>query len=283
MNNFVGVFGEIAPVVGLSALGSDVVWHDERVAFGGAPVWTDATGTIVVSGELVLDNADELRLKLRLPDADPGVLLAELYLLHGAKAGLHALGMLAVAIWDTREKRLLLMRDGVGARTLYYATNGRAWWFSARLRALRRCPAVSSDISLTALQKYLTFAFVPGADTLWQDVSELRPGTTLTLPEGETQTYWEPAESVWAPDEPLESHAMRLRELVEDAVRVRLPATGPVGVYLSGGLDSSLVTALAARDASGLILIPSTSGRSIPTSWRFLASSPSTATHATIS
>ena len=56
---------------------------------------------------------------------------------------------------------------------------------------------------------------------------------------------------MWAPDEPLESHAMRLRELVEDAVRVRLPATGPVGVYLSGGLDSSLVTALAARDASG--------------------------------
>ena len=107
---------------------------------GGAPVWTDATGAIVVSGELVLDNADELRLKLRLPDADPGVLLAELYLLHGAKAGLHALGMFAVAIWDTREKRLLLMRDGVGARTLYYATNGRAWWFSARLRAL---PAMS--------------------------------------------------------------------------------------------------------------------------------------------
>ena len=251
MNNFVGVFGEVAPVAGLSALGSDVVWHDERVAFGGAPVWTDPTGTIVVSGELVLDNADELRLKLRLPDADPGVLLAELYLQYGAEAGLYALGMFAVAIWDTREKRLLLMRDGVGARTLYYATNGRAWWFSARLRALRRSPAVSSDISLTALQKYLTFAFVPGADTLWQNVSELRPGTTLTLPEGETQTYWEPVESMGDPDEPLESHAMRLRELVEDAVRVRLPATGPVGVYLSGGLDSSLVTALAARDASG--------------------------------
>ena len=71
MNNFVGVFGEVAPVAGLSALGSDAVWHDERVAFGGAPVWTDTTGTIVVSGELVLDNADELRLELRLPDAAP--------------------------------------------------------------------------------------------------------------------------------------------------------------------------------------------------------------------
>ena len=240
MNNFVGVFGEVAPVAGLSALGSDVVWHDERVAFGGAPVWTDTTGTIVVSGELVLDNADELRLELRLPDADPGMLLAELYRQHGTEAGLHALGMFAVAIWDTRKKQLLLLRDGVGARTLYHATNGRTWWFSARLRTLRRSPAVSSDISLTALQKYLTFAFVPGADTLWQDVSELRPGTTLTLPDGETQTYWEPAESVWDPAEPLEKYALRLRELVEEAVRVRLPATGAVGVYLSGGLGQQL-------------------------------------------
>ena len=71
MNNFVGVFGEVAPVAGLNALGSDVVWQDEGVAFGGAPVWTDTTGTIVVSGELVLDNADELRLETQIARCGP--------------------------------------------------------------------------------------------------------------------------------------------------------------------------------------------------------------------
>ena len=251
MNNFIGVFGAPDPTAALSSLGVEPVWHDQNVAFGGAPVWTDSAGVIVVSGEVVLDNADDLRRALELRDAPSGTLLAELYLRYGAKAGQHALGMFAVAIWDAPQKKLILMRDGVGARTLYYATDGRVWWFGARLRALRRCPVVSGEISLTALRKYLTFAFVPGAETLWRDISELRPGTTLTLPERETQTYWEPAECVCDPNEPLEVHAKRLRVLVEDAVRVRLPATGPVGISLSGGLDSSLVTALAARDAPG--------------------------------
>jgi asparagine synthase (glutamine-hydrolysing) len=86
---------------------------------------------------------------------------------------------------------------------------------------------------------------------MWRDVRELRPGTALTLPDGETHAYWEPQEGACDPDEPLEGYAARLRSLLEEAVRVRLPDTGPVGVYLSGGLDSSLVTALAARDAPG--------------------------------
>ena len=147
-------------------------------------MWTDAAGAIIVSGEIAPDNADDLRSTLELPNADAGELLVELYLLYGAKAGQHALGMFAVAVWDAQQRQVVLMRDGVGARTLYYATDGRAWWFAMRLRALQRCPTVSSEISLTALRKYLTFGFVPGAETLWRDVSELRPGTALTLPSG---------------------------------------------------------------------------------------------------
>ncbi|HLV80807.1 MAG TPA: asparagine synthase C-terminal domain-containing protein, partial [Chthonomonadaceae bacterium] len=104
---------------------------------------------------------------------------------------------------------------------------------------------------LTALRNYLACAFVPGAETLWQDVRELRPGTTLTVPGGEITSWWEPAEGEWDPDAPLEAHARRLRPLLEEAVRVCLPEAGPTGVFLSGGLDSSLVTALAARYAPG--------------------------------
>jgi asparagine synthase (glutamine-hydrolysing) len=251
MSEFLGVLGVPDAAGALRSVGREPAWHDRDVAFGGAPVWTDAAGEIVVSGDLLLDNAGELRRELERPGASDGELLAELYRRHGADLGRHALGMYAAAVWDARLRRLLLIRDGVGARTLYYARHGRAWWFAARLRTLRRTPAVSGEISLTALRAYLACAFVPGAETLWRDASELRPGAALSLPDGEIHSFWEPAQGNWDPEEPVESHAGRLRDLLQEAVRVRLPASGPVGIYLSGGLDSSLVTALAARDAPG--------------------------------
>jgi asparagine synthase (glutamine-hydrolysing) len=253
MNDWIGVYGTPEPAAALRSLGHEPCWHDREVAFSGAPVWTDAASELVVSGDVLLDNAAELRTALGLPGAGEGELLAELYRRHGPDMGQHALGMFAAAVWDTRQRRLLLLRDGVGARTLYYAREGRAWWFAARLRTLRRTPAVTGEISLTAVRAYLTCAFVPGAETLWRDASELRPGTTLSLPDGEIHSYWEPVEAVADPEEPAETHPARLRALLEEAVRVRLPVEGPVGIYLSGGLDSSLVTALAARDAPGLV------------------------------
>ena len=82
-----------------------------------------------------------------------------------------------------------------------------------------------------------------------EDVKEILPGTTLELPGGEIQTYWEPAETQCDEEGTLEEHAIRLRELLEEAVRARMPRTGPVCVFLSGGIDSSLVTALVARFA----------------------------------
>jgi asparagine synthase (glutamine-hydrolysing) len=249
--DFIGVHGVSDPAGALRALGVEAAWSDRQVAFGGAPVWTDASGTVVVSGEVTLDNEDALRRVLGCPAARGGSLLAELYRRDGAHAGQRALGMFAVAVWDARAGRLLLLRDGVGARTLYYASDGRGCWFASRLRALRRTPAVSSSISLTALRNYLTCAFVPGDETMWRDAHELRPGTALSVPEGEVVSFWEPSEGACEPDAPLETHAARLRPLLEDAVRARLPASGPAGVFLSGGLDSSLVTALAARYAPG--------------------------------
>ena len=251
MSSFVGLFGGSEPAQTLASFGAKPTWHDEAVAFAGAPSWTDLNGAVVVSGEVVLDNAEELRRSLELHESEDGQLLAELYLRYEENAGRHALGMFSVAIWDSRTDHLVLMRDGVGARTMYYATDGRRWWFGSRLRAVRSLAEVSNDISLTALRNYLTFAFVPGSETMWQSISELRPGVALRIPTGEMRTYWEPEEGVPYPSDSIDDHARRLRPLLEDSVRVRLPKSGPVGVYLSGGLDSSLVTALAVRDATG--------------------------------
>ncbi|HEX7243051.1 MAG TPA: asparagine synthase-related protein [Longimicrobiaceae bacterium] len=249
---FAGVLGGPDPSAALRRLGVDPAWRGDGVVLGGGPVETDRSGRWTACGDAVLDNAEELRRALGLPGAGPLALLAELVRAHGADAGAHALGMYAVAVWDAAERRLLLLRDGAGARTAYLAGDAaQGWSFAARLRALRRAPGVPGDVDPVALRDYLTCAFVPGERTMWKGVRELRPGTALALPDGREHVFWEPRERVEDPDAPLEAHAARLRALLEEAVRARLPRSGPVGVYLSGGVDSSLVTALAARQAPG--------------------------------
>ncbi len=249
---FCGVWGVQDPAEALGKLGVEAVWHDKRIAFGGAPLWRDSTGEIVISGDVVLANAAELRSRSDSPEAEHGELLAELIRCHGTNAGRHALGMFAVAAYNRRTGEAMLLRDSIGGRTLYYADDGReGCWFAGRLHHLRRCPAVSRAISLPALQHYLTCAFVPGEQTLWEDVRELAPGTARALRDRTIHTYWEPREGDWDPNEPPESCARRLRPLLEEAVQNVLPAHGPTGVFLSGGLDSSLVAALAKRYAHG--------------------------------
>lgn len=253
-NDFGGVFASRTPPgVALRDLGLEPAWQGDRLALGGAPVWAHPDGSVVVSGELVLDNHRELESELALPSVEPHRLVAELYRRDGPAAIRLLQGMFALAIWDSARGSVLLARDSLGARTLYYATDGSGWWFSARLHRLRRAPCVSGAISLTAMRNYLTYAYVPGSETLWRDVRELRPGTTMTLPRGQIDSFWEPNEGQWDPAEPITEQAMRLRAALEDAVRVRLPEVGPVGVLLSGGLDSSVVTALSARQAPGRV------------------------------
>lgn len=248
-----GVWNQSNPAEAIRCLGVEAVWHDARIAFGGGTVWMDSSEEWVVCGDIILNNAPELRRNLGLPEASEGQLLAELIARHGAEeAGRQALGMFAVAVYNRRTGELLLLRDSVGARTLYYAEDGaQGCWFAARLHTLKRSPAVSDELSLPALQHYLTCAFVPGEQTLWKNARELAPGTVCRFPGRVTSIYWSLRESIWDDAEPLESCATRLRPLLEDSVRRVLPSLGAVGVFLSGGLDSSLVTALAKQFASG--------------------------------
>ena len=264
----------------LHRAGVEPVFVDGGIAFGRAvrdaasPCFSapkhGTSERFVVAGDILIDNTADLRRALGLGDVDDATLFAELFALYGIDAGRQALGMYAVAVWDRQERTLTLVRDGLGARTMYYGRSGQALWFGTRLSTVHRAPGMSSEISLTALRDYLICAFVPGTQTMWRDIQEVRPGTALTLagwpPNPQfwgdmtdsssssfrrTHQFWEPVERESDPNEPLESAAARLRPLLDDAVRVRLPSTGPVGVFLSGGLDSSLVTAIAARDAVG--------------------------------
>ncbi|MDT0441411.1 asparagine synthetase B family protein [Streptomyces johnsoniae] len=201
-------------------------------------------------GEVTLFNAPELRARLgagAVPrDCPDGELLLHCYAKLGTAGLAAADGMFALAVADGDE--LVLIRDHVGARTLFTARAGTAWAASTSLRALGRWPGLRTGLHLPAVRSFLTFAYLPGRETLLRGVHELLPGRCLRLRADGTrteETFWEPAEDV--EELPPAEHAARLRALLEDATARRLPAAGPVSVLLSGGVDSSLVTALAAR------------------------------------
>lgn len=254
-NALMGVYGAADPARALRSAGTAPALVEGPLALGGAPLYTDATGTVTVAGEVWLDNPAETCAAAGgagVPGEHGALLAAAVQRLGTRAAAARASGMIAAVVVDRGRGTVTLIRDSVGARTLYTARQGEVWWFAARLRALRRTPAVSATLSLTALRNYLTCAFVPGEETMWRDARELGPGTAMSLPDGAFCRTWEHEERVTEPGASLERHAARLRPVLEQAVRARLPARGAaVTVLLSGGLDSSLVTALAVRQHDG--------------------------------
>ncbi|GAA6623288.1 asparagine synthetase B family protein [Scytonema sp. NUACC26] len=237
----------------------DIAWRDEKVAVflprTASGVLTEkfalaGEGRFVVVGDIWLTNQAQLLQNLGIESNNFGLnslqLVANLWERWGSECLNQLVGMFALVIWDREKQVLWLVRDRVGARTLYYTTTGSVRWIAPQLRTL--APHRSSDLDLVALRDYLCCAFVPGERTLWQQVRELRPGTVLQLPECKVQAYWQLQEKITAIDKPLVWHSDRLRQLLDQVVREYLPPENePVGVFLSGGLDSSSITALAAE------------------------------------
>ncbi|MFI6334338.1 asparagine synthetase B family protein [Streptomyces sp. NPDC050535] len=209
-------------------------------------------------GEVTLHNRAELHTALAAdsapapPGCPDGELLLRCWARLGARGIALAEGMFALAVLDGTE--LVLIRDHVGARTLFYARADDSWAASTSLRALRRWPALGTGLNLAAVRSFLTFAYLPGEETLLRGVREVLPGRVLRLAADGTVTehvYWEPREHLndaadLAYDDPSD-HVLALRALLEEATACRLPEAEGVGVLLSGGIDSSLVTALAAK------------------------------------
>lgn len=236
------VGGDPIAVIGPHALG---VLDGPGVARG-----PFTAGELTAVGEVTLFDADRLRARLGADAPPPGSPDGELLLHTYARFGLDGVaaaeGMFALAIVDGPD--LVLLRDHVGSRTLFHATSPAGWAASTSLRALRHWPAVRTGLHLPAVRSFLTFAYLPGRETLLRDVHEVLPGRCVRLrPDGThtEHTYWEPRETT--DDRTTAEHTLALRELLEQAVARRLPAGAGVGVLLSGGIDSSLVTALAAK------------------------------------
>ena len=166
----------------------------------------------------------------------------------------HALeGMFAFAIWDTRTRTLLVARDRFGEKPLFYATPGDDLAFASELTALAAGAEVGAELDPVAVDEFFVYGYVPGERSILAGVRQLPPGHLLTWQPGGAvaeRRYWSPpAAAVSEPGESLDDLVGELGRLLAKSVRSRLIADVPLGVFLSGGVDSTLIAAIAARES----------------------------------
>jgi asparagine synthase (glutamine-hydrolysing) len=161
-------------------------------------------------------------------------------------------GMFAFALWDGRRRRILLARDRVGKKPLYFAWDGRRLTFASEIKSLRVCPWIDSTPVWEAVPRYLAWGYVPWPDTMFAGIRQLAPGSWMVLEGGrlsEPVPYWSPpvAKSMAGSRVSWEHATARIDELLRVAVERRLVSDVPLGVLLSGGLDSSAIVAIMAE------------------------------------
>jgi len=182
--------------------------------------------------------------------SDTEVIL-HLYQEEGEKCVERLNGQWAFAIWDAPKRKLFLSRDRLGVRPLFYARAGDTFIFASEIKALAACPEVEFQLDLESLDQIFTFWVTLPSNTAFRNIKQLPPGHSIVLEDGmmRVSEYWRMA---LAPERLEERESVlidELRALLLDATRIRLRSDVPVGAYLSGGLDSSLITALAKQAA----------------------------------
>lgn len=229
------------------------------LAGGHQPIFNE-TGeiAIVFNGEIY--NFQELRRRLlasghQFRTHSDTEVVVHLYEEEGLECLTHLDGMFAFAIWDGRTQELVIARDRLGEKPLLYSHDSRGLVFGSELRALLAAPwPVSTQLDVGAVSRYLTFMSVPEPGTMLTAVAKLPAGHYLRCrPDArmEVRSYWDLTDWEVVPGRSEASYLEELGALLDDAVRERLIADVPIGAFLSGGVDSSVVTALMARHTNG--------------------------------
>ena len=221
---------------------------------GGHQPLCDERGRVWVAQNGEIYNHDTLRGELRADGHDfrsrcDTEVLPHLFERYGPGLCEHLHGKFALAVWDTHERRGLLARDRLGVKPLYYAIVDGLLVFGSELKSVIASGLVSDQLDPEALAAFLMLGFVPGPMTPLRDVRKLMPGERLIVGDGRVRSerYWHYPNPEPDPGPSSEEWAERLIAELDDAVRVRLMSDVPLGVMLSGGLDSSLIVALMAR------------------------------------
>ncbi len=250
---------------------SEGLWADETVALGmrrlsiidlhtgEQPVYSeDKSVVVVMNGELY--NFREVRADLekhghKFETQTDTEILPHLYEEYGDSMLEHINGMFAFALWDKRRQKLLIARDKFGEKPIYYGVFDGKLIFASEPKVLLANPAVKAEINLDSLRSYLSFDYIPAPNSIYKGISKLPAAHFLTVEKGEIKTrrYWNLSWQKPAPEQgrngrsTLENSAEELRELLADAVRMRLVSDVPLGILLSGGVDSSTVAAFATQ------------------------------------
>src|SRR5215468_5839027 len=176
--------------------------------------------------------------------------IVHLYEEYGRDCVHHLRGMYAFAIWDRPKRRLFIARDRLGIKPLYYRYDGKTLLFGSEIKTILAHPGVTTEFNRSMLAEYLSFGYIPEAETMYTGIRKLLPGHTLEIAEGgepRISQYWDL--NVKSDDDvrPREYYVKKYRELLEGCVASHLMSDVPLGVFLSGGLDSSAVAALTTK------------------------------------
>ncbi len=218
----------------------------------------DGTVHVVMNGEIY--NFRELRAELEATghvfstQSDTEVIV-HLYEEFGADCVQKLRGMFAFSLWDDRRKRLLIARDRLGKKPLYYGTFAGRLAFASELKALLQLPDVERELNWTSVGHLFSYLTTPSEESIIQGVHKLPPGHVMLLEAGkepQIHRYWDvDFKADYSQTE--EQWVEGLRELLMESVRIRMDCDVPYGAFLSGGLDSSAVVALMARQSSSPI------------------------------
>ncbi len=225
---------------------------------GSQPMYSDDKQIVIVfNGELYnyIEVKQQLNHKKYKTRSDTEVFL-NLYIEKGLKGLDLTRGMFGAAIWDGTRKKLVLMRDRFGKKPLYYYFDDECLIFGSEIKSILEHPDVPRRLSMRALDHYLTWLAVPEPDTMFDGIHKLAPGHVLEVDlcgNQELIRYWR----LDFPENPLAANRLEATDLLvqnlEDAIRVRLRSDVPLGVLLSGGVDSSAIVAIASRHASSVL------------------------------
>ena len=229
---------------------------------------TNEDGSVVVIFNGEIYNYRALRESLaqrghRFKTDGDGETIAHLYEEYGATTPEHLRGMFAIALWDKRRGRLLLARDRLGQKPLYFYRDRHIFAFASEIKALLAHPDVprvsrfNADDPSARCMDYLSFGYLPAPDTAFRGIHMLEPARTLEVSmagDVHERCYWKLDKL--APPEPTaktDDYLSELREKMDESLKLRLISDVPLGAFLSGGLDSSLIVALMRRHSNATI------------------------------
>jgi asparagine synthase (glutamine-hydrolysing) len=156
-------------------------------------------------------------------------------------------GMFGFAIWDEKQRKLLLARDHIGIKPLFYSYKGNKIWFGSEIKALLQDPAVERELDIFALDQFLSLEYIPAPRTIYKNIKKLPAGHYLVAQPGKfkIQKYWDITPEPVHQD--IDTCSEQLADLLSEAVRMQMISDVPLGAFLSGGIDSSSVVAFMSR------------------------------------